>query len=82
MKRDDGTGHGSVVKHWLTTALHGAGKRGSQDLSAPVSYGNCQGMLDGSSRRHSNYRGFLGSSDHFCGATKMVALGHTMSKSQ
>lgn len=27
MKRDDGTGHGSVVKHWLTTEIHAVRKR-------------------------------------------------------
>ena len=81
MSTYDGTGRISVVKYWLTTALHGAEKRGTHDLTPPFSLSNCKGMLDSSSRRHSNYRGFLGSSDHFRGVTKMVALGHTMSKS-
>lgn len=31
MKRDDGAGHGSVVKHWLTTEIHVVRNRTSKE---------------------------------------------------
>lgn len=62
--------------HWTFSILYTL----CGELPLRASFGNCQGMLDRSSRRHSNYRGSLGSSDQFRGATEMVARGTTVSK--
>ena len=46
MKRDDGAGHGSVVKHWLTTEIHVVRNRTSKESLTDLGSGSTSNAKD------------------------------------